>query len=84
MILSLATINTTQGNGIELYQGKFRLDMRKRFFTEKVAGHSKKLCREVVVAQCLTDYKEHLDYILSYMMTKVALKEARVGHYDPY
>ncbi|KAK4810491.1 hypothetical protein QYF61_004271 [Mycteria americana] len=48
--------------------GKFRLDLRKRFFTERVVGHWDRLPREVVTARSLSEFKEHLDDALSHMV----------------
>jgi len=53
---------------MRLHQGKFRLDIRKRFFTERVVGHWNRLLSEVVMAPNLSEFKEHLDNALSHMV----------------
>ena len=53
---------------MELCQGKFRLDIRKRFFTERVVGPWNRLPREVVTAPSLSEFKECLDDALSHMI----------------
>jgi len=52
---------------MKLHQEKFRLDFRKRFFTERAAGHWNRLPREVVMAPILSEFKEHLEDSLSHV-----------------
>ena len=53
---------------MKLHQGKFGLDLRKRFFTERVVGHWNRLPREVVMAPSMSEFKERLDNALNHMV----------------
>jgi len=54
-----------RGNGCKLKDGRFRLDIGKKFFTMRVVKHWTSLPREVVAAPFLEVFQARLDGALS-------------------
>jgi len=57
--------NRMRGNGSKLKEGRFRLDIRKKFFTLRVVRHRNKLPKEAVDASSREGFKARLDGALS-------------------
>ena len=65
MLISLGSSDRMRGNGSKLRQGRFRLDMKKHFFTERVVKQWNRVPRELVGVPGLSMFKGDLDNALN-------------------
>jgi len=64
-LLTRACSDGTRGDGFKLKEGRFRLDIRKKFFPVRVVSPWPRLPREAVAAPSLAVFKARLDGTLS-------------------
>jgi len=64
-LFSKACCDRTKSNGLKLTEGRFSLEIRKKFFMLRVVKHWNGFPREVVEAPSLETFKARLDRALS-------------------
>jgi len=67
-IFNRTCCDRTRSNGFKLREGRFRLDIGKKFFTVRVIKHYNRFPRKVVEAPSLETFQARLDGALSNMV----------------
>jgi len=67
-LFSQVTSNRMRGNDLKLHQGRFTLDIRKNFFTERMLRHWNRLLRGLMESPSLEAFKKCVDIALRDMV----------------
>ena len=86
-LVSQVTSDRTRGSGLKLHQGRFRLDIRKNFFTERTSSLRvmepwPRLPREAVESPSVEIFQTHLNTVLCSLLWVTLLGQG-VGLDDP-